>query len=64
MKYKVSVQKYMYATGIVEIEADSPEDAFENVELMIEKGELKREDVEWGEPCYEDGTFETTEDVD
>jgi hypothetical protein len=64
MKYLVSVQKYMYATGKVEVEADSADDAIHKVEESIAMGQLKREDVEWGHSQNEEGTFETTGDVD
>jgi hypothetical protein len=64
MKYKVSVEKRMYVTGFVEIESESPENAIEIVNAKIDSGELQSNDVLWGEPEYEDGTFEATGDVD
>ncbi len=64
MKHTISVQKYMYCTGTVTAEGESPDDAVMAVEDQIAQGQLKTTDVEWGEPQYEDCSFETTGDVD
>ena len=63
-KFKVSVVKRMYATGSIEVEADSAEEAEEIIEEQIESGELKTTDINWSEHQYEDSTFETTGDVE
>lgn len=64
MKYGVSVEKRLYATGIVTVEAESEDDAIAQVEADIVAGRLQTTAVEWGELEYEDSTFQTTGDVD
>jgi hypothetical protein len=64
MLFKVSVEKYMYATGAVVVEADSADDAIARVSQEIETGVLQTVDVNWGEPGYEDYSFGPTGDVD
>lgn len=63
-KYLVSVQKCMYSTGKVEVEADNEVDAIDDVQERINKGELQTTGVEWGDMVYEDCSFGTTGDVD
>lgn len=63
-KFKVSVEKRMYATGIVEVSARTPELAQTKVEKMIMEGKLQTNDIEWSEPEYEDCSLFTTGDVD
>ncbi len=62
--YAVSVAKRLYCTGVVHVDADSPEEAERLVINQIEKGVLQTTAIEWGDPEYEDGSFETTGDVD
>jgi hypothetical protein len=62
MKHSIEVIKRMYCKGVVEVEADSREEAFELVESQIDSGELQTTAVEWDAPVYEDFTFETMED--
>ena len=64
MAYKVSVEKRLYQTAIVEIDASSEEEAIRLVQQKIDNGRLVDKDVAWGELMYEDGTFTTTGDVD
>lgn len=64
MKYLVSVEKRMYATGVVSVEAGSPEKAVELVEKRICSGKLQSTAVEWSDPTYEDLSFAATGDVD
>lgn len=63
-KFTVSVEKRLYATGAVEIEAENADKAIEIVEERINKGELQTTAIEWGESEYEDMSFKTTGDVD
>jgi len=64
MKYKVSVEKRLYTTGIVEVEASTADEAIELVEEQIAKGYLQTTAVKWDDPTYEDDSFVTTGDVD
>lgn len=64
MKYKVSVEKYLYCSGIVTVACEDPDDAIDEVDRMISTGKLRTIDVEWDEPVYEDLSFGTTGDVD
>jgi hypothetical protein len=67
-KFKVDVEKRMYSLGCVIVECDTEEEAVLLVDKQIERDELKREDVDWGdthdEPRDEMGTFNTTGDVE
>lgn len=64
VKFKVSVEKRLYCTGVVEIEGDNAREAEEKVDAMIVKGDLQTTGVEWTEPTYEECSFLTTGDVD
>jgi len=64
MKYAVSVEKRMYSTGIVTVDCENEDRAIELVENQITNGDLQTADIEWGEPAYEDFTFEATGDVE
>lgn len=64
MKFIVSVEKRLYATGTVEINCDTIEHAIELVESKIDNGELQTTAIEWDDPQYEDMSFMTTGDVD
>lgn len=41
MKFKVSVEKTMYTSGIVEFEANTEDEAIEKVQTQINSGELQ-----------------------
>lgn len=63
--FAVSVEKRLYSTAMVRVEADTADDAVEKVEEMIRSCALTRTDPEgWSEPTYEDMSFATTGDVD
>lgn len=62
--YTVSVEKKLYSTGSVVIEADSADEAIEKVDEQIKKGTLQMSNIEWDDPEYEDCSFGTTGDVD
>jgi hypothetical protein len=64
MKCKVGVEKRLYATGTVEVEADDPDAAVEKVQDMIAANALRTQDVEWQDTVFEDMSFWTTGDVD
>jgi len=63
-KFKVSVEKRMYCTGAVEVEAQDADAAQEDVQEHINRGTLQTTTVEWNDPEYEDCSFATTGDVD
>jgi len=63
-KFKVGVEKRMYATGTVTVDCDDADQAAEMVQRQINSGALQTTAVEWSEPKYEDFTFETTGDVE
>ena len=62
--FKVSVEKTLYCTGIVEVKAQNPDKAIEKVQAMIDAGQLQTTAVEWGDLIYEDCSFSTTGDVE
>jgi len=62
--FQVSVEKRMYATGIVEIEAENADEATKKVLDKIVEGEINTSDIEWSEPEYEEMSFDITGDVD
>ena len=64
MKFKVSVEKRLYATGVVEVDCDNADQAVELVENQIDNGVLQTTTVEWSDARYEDCSFATTGDVD
>jgi hypothetical protein len=64
MKYAVSVEKRMYATGTVIVDCDNEDQAVEMVQNQIDNDDLKTTDIEWDEPEYEDCSFTTTGDVE
>lgn len=63
-KFKVSVEKRMYCTGVVEVVALDAEDAEDIITVKIASGQLKPEHVQWSDPQYEDLSFGSTGDVD
>jgi len=64
MKYKVSVEKRMYCTGVIEVDCKSSKQAMSLVQKQIDKGTLQTSSVEWNPPEYEDSSFDVTGDVD
>jgi len=62
--FKVSVEKCMYCTGVIEVMAYSADDAEEQVQEKISIGEIHYEDISWNEPTHEPGSFQTTGDVE
>jgi hypothetical protein len=63
-KFKVSVEKRLYCTGSIEVEAESASSAIDDVQGQIHSGTLQTTTVEWNDPEYEDCSFSTTGDVD
>lgn len=63
-EFSVSVEKRLYCTGAVKVMAQTPDEAEEKVKARITKGTLQTTEVEWDDPEYEDGSFDTTGDVE
>ena len=63
-EFDVSVQKQMTCTGSVKVQAENGVDAIRKVKEQIRNGKLDTSSVEWGDPEYEDCSFDTTGDVD
>jgi len=64
MKFEVSVEKRMYATGKVTVDCDTADQAIALVENQIANGVLQTTAVDWNDAQYEDCSFATTGDVD
>jgi hypothetical protein len=63
-KYLVTVEKTLYCSGTVEVEAKDCHYAFFKVKDMIDAGELQTTDIEWDDPEYNDCSFGATGDID
>jgi hypothetical protein len=62
--FLVCVEKKQYLTGHVKVEAKDLDAAIRDVRNQIDNGDLQTTDVTWGDPEYEDDSFDTTGDVD
>ena len=60
MKFDVTVEKRMYATGKVTVDCDTADQAVELVENQIASGVLQTTAVDWSDAQYEDWSFVTT----
>jgi hypothetical protein len=63
-KFRVSVEKRLYQTGVVEVTAKDADVAIKQVSDKINSGKLQTTDIRWSVPEYEDSSFGTTGDVD
>jgi len=63
MKFKVTVEKTLYCSGVVEVDARNSDEAFKKVSKLIQSGKLQTTMVNWDDPEYQDGTFQTTGDI-
>jgi hypothetical protein len=63
-KFKVSVEKKLYCTGVVDITAKNSVEAIKKVNTKILTGKLQTTAIDWDDPQYEDFTFRVTGDVD
>jgi hypothetical protein len=63
-KFKVSVERKLYVTGFVEVEATDEQAAYRDVANRIDNGKIQTTSVDWSEPEYEDYSFEATGDVE
>jgi len=63
-KFKVSVERKLYVTGFVEVEAIDELAALREVNAGIAKGTILIRDAVWGDPEYEDHSFDAIGDVD
>lgn len=62
--YTVSVERRMYKTGTIEIEAGSPEEAINIANRMINEESQDLGRIMWDEPQNEIDGLNVTEDVD
>lgn len=62
--FSVNLEKTLYCTGSVNVQAESEDKAIELIEARIDKGELQTTAIMWGDPTYEDMSFKTTGDVE
>jgi hypothetical protein len=63
-KFNITVEKCMYCTGSITVSAKSWWYAIKQVRKRISSGKLQTTDIEWGDPKYEDSSFDATGDVD
>lgn len=63
-KFRVSVERKLYVTGFVEVEAADELAAYRDVAARIHSGKLQTTKAEWGDPEYDDHSFAATGDVD
>lgn len=62
--FEVQVEKFMYLRGTHSVSAATEEEARAIVRAMIESGALQSSEAKWGDPQYEDGTFDVVADDD
>lgn len=60
--YKVTVERTLYQSAVVEVSARNSEGALKKVEQMIEKGTLPS--LEWDESQQDDSGIRTTGDIE
>lgn len=64
MKYKVKVEKLMYAHGSITVDCDSEYDAVKLVLNNIQNNVLTPDDIKWEEPKYAPRSLDVTGDVE
>ena len=62
-KFDVTVEKLLYCSGVIKVKAKNFDMALKKVSKKIQSGKLQTTTVNWGDPEYQDGTFQTTGDV-
>lgn len=63
-KFGVSVEKTLYCTGVIEVEAENATEAEEKVNSGIIDGTYTSDKIDWDDPEYDDFSFKTTGDVE
>lgn len=63
-KYKVTVERTVYQSAIVEVNAPTPEEAEVKVSDMIENAALEASTLEWSDGDMDETGIRTTGDVD
>lgn len=63
-RFLVSVQKSMYATGGITVEAKDEDKAVEKVQKDIDMGKIQTTSILWEAAEYEDCSFKTTGDCE
>lgn len=64
MKYKVTVERTSHCSGVVEVEAKTPEKAIEEVKKQIRAGKIQPDNIVWDYPENDDDNMIVTGDVD
>lgn len=68
MQYRVTVEKTLTQSGVILVEADSPEAAEDMVRTrMVDRNrplQTNDPEIQWDEPEVEGGSFTTTGDVE
>ena len=62
-EFDVTVEKTLYCSGVIKVKAKNSDEALKKVSGQIQSGKLQTTAVNWGDPEYQDGTFQTTGDV-
>lgn len=62
--FEVMVERRLYVTGSVFVEAEDHDAAIELVESQIDSGELQTTAVDWCDPSYEECSFMATGDAE
>lgn len=62
-EFEVTVEKTLYCSGTIKVKAKNSEAALKQVSDKINSGKLQTTHIEWGDSEYQDGTFQTTGDV-
>jgi hypothetical protein len=63
-RFRVPVERKLYVTGFVEVEATDERAAIRDVASRIDNGKIQTTDAVWGDPEYEDHSFDATGDVE
>jgi hypothetical protein len=63
-RFRVPVERRLYVTGYVEVKAANKLAAFRAVQSRIDTGKIQTTDAVWGDPEYEDHSFDATGDVE
>ena len=63
--YAVTLEKTFYQSGVIEIFAESADEAQEKADQLIREGlQTRDERIHWDDPVYIDFSFSTTGDIE
>lgn len=63
-RFNVTVEKKMYATAVIVVDAETAEEAVRAVNKKIDQGKIIEESISWNDPQTEPCSLGTTGDVD